>query len=157
MIFRSLTFLRQIVYIQRFPPWRMVNIRSWVVSLPVRITLFKSALYSTNSIVIYEPDLIARRNIIHGCLSDVDRLETNLRKRIRRHDALIAHMEIIYSTRRKLWYLSPRIVKEGEGRSGRASLLTKESRNEFVRKGLEQERAAMRLKGASEETAIELG
>lgn len=108
-----------------------------------------------NSLVIYEPDLVARRDTIHGCLSDVDRLETNLRKRIRRQERLVAHMEIAYCARRKLWYRSPRILKDGE-KPGRASMLTKEGRDEFVRKALEQERAAMRMKGTSEGAAIEI-
>jgi hypothetical protein len=50
--------------------------------------------------VIYEPELIVRRDHIHGRLNDVDRVDASLRKRIRRHDGLIAHMEIAYSTRR---------------------------------------------------------
>ncbi|KAF2631927.1 hypothetical protein BU25DRAFT_445105 [Macroventuria anomochaeta] len=106
--------------------------------------------------MIYEPDLIARRDHIHGQLSAMDRADAHLRKRVRRHDTLMAHMEAAYSTARKIWYRSPRFQKEGEVKLGRASMETRESRDEFVRKGLAHERAAIRMKGASEETAIEL-
>jgi hypothetical protein len=106
--------------------------------------------------VIYEPELIVRRDHIHGRLNDVDRVDASLRKRIRRHDGLIAHMEIAYSTRRKLWYRSIRIQKQGEEKVWRGSMESQESRDEFVKMGLEKEWAAMRIEGASEETAIEL-
>jgi hypothetical protein len=109
-----------------------------------------------NNPVIYEPDLVARRDRIYEQLSTLDRTDVQLRKRVRRHDTLIAHMEVSYSTAHKRWYRSPRFQKDGEGKPGRASMETKESRDEFVRKGLEQERAVMRTKGGSEKTAIEL-
>lgn len=113
-------------------------------------------LMANGSLVIYEPELAARRDLIHGCLTDSDRFETNLRKRIRRHDALIMHLEIRYTTRNKRWYESSRRQADYEGKSIRASLLTRESRDEFVRNALKQERAAMRMECASQETAIAL-
>ena len=107
--------------------------------------------------VIYEPDLVNRRDNIHERLSASDRNDAQLRKRVRRHDTLIMHMEVGYSAACKRWYHNPRQVsKGGEEKSVRASMETKDSRDEFVRKGLEQEKAAMRIDGGSHGTAIEL-
>lgn len=85
----------------------------------------------------------------------MDRLNTNLRKRIRRHDVLVAHMEVVYSTRRKMWYRNPQAQKKEEEKPSRASMATQDSRAEFVQKGLMQERTAMGIRGAFE-TAIQL-
>lgn len=104
---------------------------------------------------------------------------TNAQRRIRRHDQLIAHMEVAYSAARKIWYRSPLIQKEGK--PVKKSLETKESRDEFVRRTLEAEwaamsseigreegedrllrkvieedRVAMQNQGTSQETAIEI-
>ncbi|XPS75185.1 hypothetical protein M3J09_007292 [Ascochyta lentis] len=106
--------------------------------------------------MIYEPDLVARRDYVHERLSSVKRLDANLRKRVRRHDRLIAHMEMAYSTARRAWCRSPRVQKEGHGRTGRSSMETQESRDEFVRKSLKEERTAMCTEGFSEKTAIRL-
>ena len=109
-----------------------------------------------NSSVIYEPDLMSRQNHIHGQLSPADRIDSQLRKRVRRHDTLVAHMEVAYCSARKMWYQCPRFQKKGEEKSVRTSMETKESRDEFVREGLARERAAMCTEGASEEIAIKL-
>lgn len=106
--------------------------------------------------MIYEPDLVSRRDWIHSQLGCNDRDVAQLRKRIRRHDNLMAHMEITYYTGRKKWCQSPRWREEGERKPVRASMMTEESRDDFVRKGLEHECAIMGMKGSSEETAIEL-
>lgn len=134
----------------------MESTQLWEVLLLVRVVECEPTNRVTNSPVIYEPDLIARRDRIYRQLSTLDGTDVQMRKRVRRHDTLIAHMEVSYSTARKRWYHSPRFRKDEEGKSGRASMDTKESRDEFVRKGLEQERAVMRTKGGSEKTAIEL-
>ncbi|KZM28586.1 uncharacterized protein EKO05_0001426 [Ascochyta rabiei] len=106
--------------------------------------------------MIYEPDLVARRDYIHGRLSSVDKLDTSLRKRIRRHDGLIAHMEVAYYASRRAWYRSPRAQKGGHENSERASMETRESRDEFVRKVLREEWTAMRTEGVSEKTDVDL-
>ncbi|KAJ4380558.1 hypothetical protein N0V86_003917 [Didymella sp. IMI 355093] len=69
-------------------------------------------------------------------------------KRIRRHDQLMAHMEIAYSTARKVWFRISQIQKEGK--TLKKSLATKESRDEFVRNALKTEWATMSTKGSSE-------
>lgn len=95
-----------------------------------------------NNPVIYEPDLIARRRYLGNVLGDLERVNnTNAQRRIRRHDRLMAHMEIAYSTARKIWHRSPLIQKEGK--HVKKTLETKESRDEFVRNTLEAEWAAM--------------
>lgn len=135
----------------------MGSFQSWVESPLVSVTNLCSITgLSDNMLVIYEPDFIARRNCIQGCLSERDRLGVSLRQRVRRHEALIAHMEIAYSTACKTWYRRPCAHEKGEEKSGRASMKTQESRNEFVRKGLEHERALMHTKGSSESMAIEI-
>ncbi|KAJ4986917.1 hypothetical protein SVAN01_07595 [Stagonosporopsis vannaccii] len=106
--------------------------------------------------MIYEPDLAIRQEHVHGQLDPADRTEAQLRKRIRRHNTLMAHTEISYSTARKRWCRASRLQEEGKEKSVRASMETKESREEFVRQGLALERAAVHIPGASEEPAIEL-
>jgi hypothetical protein len=104
--------------------------------------------------VIYEPDLIARRRYIRNLLGDIEGINgnNNAQRRVRRHDQLIAHMEIAYSSARKMWYQSPLIQKEG--RSLKKSLETKERRDEFVRNTLEAEWAAMSTKIGREEDEL---
>lgn len=112
----------------------------------------------TNSSVIYEPDLIVRRDHIHSFLGLLDRPNNSTaRKRIRRHDLLMMHMELGYSAAHKIWYRNtPPARKEGVGKMVRKSMETRESRDAFVRDVLASEQASLRRQGASEETAIEL-
>ncbi|KAF3043459.1 hypothetical protein E8E12_008879 [Didymella heteroderae] len=130
--------------------------------------------------MIYEPDLIARRQYLGSLLDDLEGSgNIGAQRRIRRHDQLMAHMEVAYSATRKVWYQSPLIRKEGKPL--RKSLETKESRDAFVRSTLkaewaamsteicreegkdafvrevlEADQAAMHSQGASQETAIQL-
>lgn len=97
-----------------------------------------------------------RQKHIHNQLDLADRTEVHLRKRIRRHDALMAHMRSAYSTACKKWNLVSRLQEGRNETSVKASMETKESRDAFVRQGLALERAAMHIKGVSEDTAIEL-
>lgn len=116
----------------------------------------KFAGYSANNSVIYEPDLLARRDYLHhhlGILHDPDNICA--RKRVRRHDQLIIHMEVAYSTSRKVWYRSPQIQSEVR-KSVKKSMQTEESRETFVQNTLASERASMYSQDMSEETAIEL-
>jgi hypothetical protein len=93
--------------------------------------------------VIYKPDLIARRRYMGNLLGFMEGIHIKsikkAQKRVRRHDQLMAHMETAYSAARKTWYYSPVIQKEGQ--SLKKSLETKQSRDEFVRKAFEVERA----------------
>lgn len=107
--------------------------------------------------MIYEPDLASRRDYIHRQLEPKDRDVAQLRKRVRRHDTLMAHMEMAYHAGRKTWYRAPRWLAEGEGKTLRASMKTRESRAAFVREGLQYEHKVMGMGGTSEKTAIVLG
>lgn len=108
----------------------------------------------TDSLVLYEPDLISRRSQIHSQLDHTNRIDTQLRKRVRRHDTLMLHMGIAYDTAHKRWY--KRWREEGSTKLARASMETRESRDEYVKRGLAYERTVMGMKGCSEESAIEL-
>ncbi|KAF2993608.1 hypothetical protein E8E13_001608 [Curvularia kusanoi] len=105
--------------------------------------------------MFYEPDLASRRDYIHSQLSDEDRLDKPLKTRVRRHEVLIRHMSVAYSTSQKRWYRT-QFYDEVVSRPGRRSLETKESREEFVRKQIAFERDQMGMEGSSEENAIEL-
>ncbi|KAJ8117590.1 hypothetical protein OPT61_g1243 [Boeremia exigua] len=106
--------------------------------------------------MIYEPDLISRRDYILSQLSSTDRTESQLRKRIRRHDALTTHMEIGYSIHRKAWLRSHIPMPRDEvNYPVRPSMRTGESRDEFVRKTLAYELTTMHVQGASEDVPIE--
>ncbi|KAH6615017.1 hypothetical protein C7974DRAFT_379905 [Boeremia exigua] len=107
------------------------------------------------AIMIYEPDLASRRDDIHSQLRSVDMTEEQLRKRVRRHNKLIAHMEVTYDPVSKFWYRASKSQKNGQ-KPAKGSMQTAESRDKFVRIGLADERAAMHTQGASEETPIEL-
>jgi len=110
---------------------------------------------TTNGTVIYEPDLISRQNYIHKHLNEADRHPSVLRRRVRRHETLMRHMAIAYSTHLQLWC---KTVSHDEvvSRPGRSSLKTPESREEYVRKALTFEHHVMGMKGSSEDNAIEL-
>ncbi|KAF3047890.1 hypothetical protein E8E11_009229 [Didymella keratinophila] len=94
--------------------------------------------------MIYKPDLIARRRYLGNLLGFIEGINANnkAQRRVRRHDQLMAHMEIAYSSAHRTWYRSPVIQKEGK--SLKKSLETKESRDEFVRKTFEAEWAERR-------------
>ncbi len=101
-------------------------------------------------LVIYEPHLAARRDYILGLLSDDDRLNVNIRKRIRRHDELNRHMGSDYLPGLKVW------TKGFYGRPVKPSMETPESKDKFVKAGLQKEWAAMGIKGVLADTYIEL-
>jgi hypothetical protein len=103
----------------------------------------------TNHSVIYEPDLIARQRYLVSLLGSLEGPESiGAQKRIRRHDQLMAHMEIAYSTARKVWFRNPQTQKEGK--TLKKSLATKESREEYVRNALKTEWATLSTKGSCE-------
>ncbi|KAF1923913.1 uncharacterized protein M421DRAFT_425245 [Didymella exigua CBS 183.55] len=108
--------------------------------------------------MIYEPDLVARGDYLHGLLGLLDHTDNSTaRRRVRRHDLLMMHMEVAYSTARKIWYRkSPSLREEGKAPAVRKSMETRESRDAFVRDALASERASLHSQGASEDTAIEL-
>lgn len=100
--------------------------------------------------VIYEPDVIARRRHLGALLGDIEEANNaEAQKRIRRHDQLMAHMEIAYSAALKVWHRSP--LAQKEGKTVKKSLETRESRDEFVRTTLKAEWAAMSGKTSPEE------
>lgn len=109
--------------------------------------------------LIFEPDLIARRDLIHSRLGEKNSKDAvYLRRRCAAHDRLIAHMDIYYCHQRRMWRAAGRLERENyEDRPGPSkSMQTKESRKEYVEKGLWKEWAAMRMGGSSEDDAIEL-
>ncbi|OSS49718.1 hypothetical protein B5807_06166 [Epicoccum nigrum] len=105
--------------------------------------------------MVYEPDLVSRRDYIHSQLIEPDRHPSMLRKRIRRHETLMRHMTITYSTRLQLWCRTA-YCDEVVSRPGRPSLEMPESREEYVRTALAYERLVMGMKGSSEDNAIKL-
>jgi hypothetical protein len=105
--------------------------------------------------VVYEPDLMSRRDYIHSQLIESDRHPSVLRKRIRRHETLMRHMTITYSTHLQLWCKTA-YHDEVVNSPGRSSLKTPESREEYVRKALTFERHVIGMMGSSEDNAIEL-
>ena len=105
--------------------------------------------------MIYEPDLISRRDYIHSQLIEADRHPSVLRRRVRRHESLMRHMAITYSTNLQLWCKAAH-HDEVVSVPRRKSLKTPESREEYVQKALTFERHVMGMKGSSDENAIEL-
>ncbi|KAF2131487.1 hypothetical protein P153DRAFT_365069 [Dothidotthia symphoricarpi CBS 119687] len=110
--------------------------------------------------MISEADIITRRELIHSRLGEVNSTDAvYLRRRCAAHERLIAHMDILYNCRYRTWAAARRFVKKDSGEESTRckSMLTKESREEYVEKGLWKEWAAMRMGGSSEEDAVDIG
>jgi hypothetical protein len=102
--------------------------------------------------MISEPDVLARKELIHGMLSDSTKKA--LTKRSNKHIVLLQHMDPT--------------IPAGSGRWSRTrqghvikncmleSMRTPESRGEFVKDKLREEWAAMGIKGSSIDDAVEL-
>lgn len=102
--------------------------------------------------MISEPDVLARKKLIHGML--LDSTKKALTKRNNQHTRLLKHMNPTIPAGCGRWVR----VRQGDviGECLWESLRTPESRGEFVRNKLREEWAAMGSKGSSTDDAIEL-
>jgi hypothetical protein len=102
--------------------------------------------------MISEPDVLARKELIHGML--LDSTKKALARRINQHIVLLRHMDPTIPAGFGRWARGVRGDVVGD--CARELLRTPESRREFVRNKLREEWAAMGLKGSSTDDAIEL-
>ncbi|KAF2706602.1 hypothetical protein K504DRAFT_458997 [Pleomassaria siparia CBS 279.74] len=106
----------------------------------------------TDTTMISEPDLLARKALIHGMLRDSTPKALNRREKS--HVLLLKHMNPTIPAGSSRW-----VRYRGDvNMSGSAwkTMRTPESRAEFVRKALQKERALLEENGNSSNTAIEV-
>jgi hypothetical protein len=111
--------------------------------------------------VISEPDVIARSEMIHSLLGYGKAHDlVYMRRRSAAHERIIAHMRVFYSSRYQIWIKKPKFTMSSTSDKPPPklpkSMQTKESREEYIEKQLEIERAALGVSGSSKEIPIEL-
>ena len=111
--------------------------------------------------MVSEPDVVSRSRLIHSLLGDEKSQDlVFMRQRTAAHERIITHMQVFYSSEYQKWLKKPKITMSLSSDKPPAkapkSMQTKESREDYIEKHLEIERAALGVEGSSKETPIEL-
>jgi hypothetical protein len=114
------------------------------------------------AIVISEPDVVSRSRLIHNLLGDEKANDlVYMRRRNAAHERIITHMRVFYSSEYQKWIKKPKVMMSSSSDKPPPklpkSMQTKESREEYIEKHLEIERAALGVRGSSKEMPLELG
>jgi hypothetical protein len=105
------------------------------------------------TMMISEPDVLARKEMIHGMLAKGHWEPGTLRRRIAAHDRIAEAMGIAFLSGR--WVRAERPLLDTElSRSTKKYLRTEEDRKKYVKENLEIQWVMMGKTGYSEATAI---